>query len=144
MGENQILEIINSAYFSVFFLDEDQIVTLKDIGEEGEVLRCANSIGAKVTIETLKSQFRCSGSDGYLAWLDNSLQIRETANNNVELNNFEFKVCDTPKQLQQIIFEKNKENNKARLVAGYCWDWHSKKNPQAMDIIFPEYDFGMQ
>jgi DUF2075 family protein len=30
------------------------------------------------------------------------------------------------------------------MVAGYCWDWKSKKNPQAMDIVFPEHHFGMQ
>ena len=32
LGENQIKEIINASNFSVFFIDEDQKVTLKDIG----------------------------------------------------------------------------------------------------------------
>jgi type I site-specific restriction endonuclease len=31
LGENQILEIIDSSKFSIFFIDEDQKVTLKDI-----------------------------------------------------------------------------------------------------------------
>jgi hypothetical protein len=31
LGENQIKEIINASKFSIFFLDEDQRVTLKDI-----------------------------------------------------------------------------------------------------------------
>jgi len=29
---------------------------------------------------------------------------------------------------------KNKVNNKARLVAGYCWNWVSKKVPTSFDI----------
>ena len=38
-----------------------------------------------------------------------------------------LKSSDSPNELRDIIFEKNKINNKARLVAGYCWDWVSKK-----------------
>ena len=36
-GENQIKEIIRSARLSVFFLDQDQRVTLKDIGDRAEI-----------------------------------------------------------------------------------------------------------
>ena len=35
-------------------------------------------------------------------------------------------------------------NNKARVVAGYCWDWNSEKDPAAMDITIPEYNFKKQ
>lgn len=27
------------------------------------------------------------------------------------------------------------------MVAGYCWNWASRKDPSAYDISFPEYDF---
>ena len=40
--------------------------------------------------------------------------------------------------------EKNKINNKARLVAGYCWDWVSDKDPNAYDIVIPEDNFRMK
>jgi DUF2075 family protein len=30
------------------------------------------------------------------------------------------------------------------MVAGYCWPWNSKKDPSAMDIVVPEYNFGKQ
>ena len=42
------------------------------------------------------------------------------------------------------IFEKNKINNKSRLVAGYCWDWVSRHDSKANDITLPPYDFSMQ
>lgn len=141
LGENQIKEIINASKFSVFFIDEDQRVTLKDIGRKEEILVWASKAGASVTELELSSQFRCNGSDGYLAWLDNILQIRETANNDFKEIEYDFKIVDSPDKLRDIIIEKNKLNNRARMVAGYCWKWVSKKDPTAFDINFPEYDF---
>ena len=40
-GENQVKEIINAAKFSIFFLDENQKVTLKDIGSEDLIKKFA-------------------------------------------------------------------------------------------------------
>lgn len=144
LGENQIKEIISAAKFSVFFVDEDQRVTLKDIGRKQEIEKWAYMANASVTELLLNSQFRCNGSDGYLAWLDNILQIRETANDEVKDLDYDFTVVDSPVELRDIIFEKNKINNRARMVAGYCWKWPSKTNPAAFDIEFPKYDFRMK
>ncbi|GAA4444842.1 DUF2075 domain-containing protein [Pontibacter saemangeumensis] len=145
MGENQVKEIIGSSKFSVFFLDEDQKVTLSDIGEEEEIEKWAIRHNATVHKLELTSQFRCGGSDGYLAWLDDVLQIRETANTMLDgKDGYDFRIFDDPNALRDAIYEKNREANKARLVAGYCWDWRSKKNPQEMDIVIPEHDFAMR
>ena len=144
LGENQIKEIINASKFSVFFIDEDQRVTLKDIGRKEEIEIWASRAGASITELELNSQFRCNGSDGYLAWLDDILQIRDTANEDIGDLEYDFQVIDTPSELRDIIFEKNKLNNRARMVAGYCWKWPSRKNYAAYDIEFPEYDFHMK
>ena len=146
MGENQIKEIIESSKFSIFFIDDDQRVTWKDIGEKQEIENWAKNIGASVHNLELQSQFRCNGSDGYLAWLDNVLQIKETANESLENINYDFKVFDTPNELRDAILDKNKINNKARLVAGYCWNWASKKpeNSGLYDIVIDEHKFSMQ
>ena len=143
-GENQIKEIINSSKFSIFFIDEEQKVTLDDIGEKQEIVRWAEFHNAQITNLELTSQFRCSGSDGYLAWLDNVLDIRATANPILSKSEYDFQIFNDPNELKRVIFEKNKEANKARLVAGYCWDWHSKKDPNAMDITIPEFNFEMR
>lgn len=144
LGVNQVKEIISASKLSVFFIDEDQRVTLKDIGNKAEIKRWAELEGANVHEMELSSQFRCAGSDGYLAWLDQILQIRETANYSINDLGYDFQVVTSPNQLRDIIFEKNKENNKARLVAGYCWDWKSKNNRNAFDIEIPEYNFAMR
>lgn len=143
LGENQVKELIKASKFSIFFLDENQRVTLKDIGSEELIRKYANELGAKINIYELNSQFRCNGSDGYIAWLDNILEIRETANFDIDGFNYEFKIFDNPNELRDTIEEKNKENNKSRIVAGYCWEWpkDNRNNPNYNDIIIPEYNF---
>jgi DUF2075 family protein len=141
LGENQIKELINAANVSVFFIDEDQRVTLKDIGEKAEIRRFALEAGAEVQELALESQFRCNGSDGYLAWLDNLLGIRNTGNTTIEDIDYKIEVCQSPNELKNMVEKLNERNNKARMVAGYCWDWSSKKNPKNMDIVIPEFRF---
>ncbi len=139
LGENQIKELINASKLCIFFIDEDQRVTLKDIGKKSEIINWAKNADAKVTSLTLESQFRCNGSDGYLAWIDNLLQIRETANESLEDINFDFKVIDSPSVLHEKIIGLNQKNNKSRLLAGYCWKWISKNNTELKDIVIGDY-----
>ncbi len=143
LGENQIKEIIESAKLSIFFIDEDQKVTFSDIGDIEEIEKWAHAAGANIKRLKLESQFRCNGSDGYLAWLDNTLQIRETANIKLDTKEYDFRILETPNELAELIFEKNKVDNKARIVAGYCWDWVSKKNAALKDVQIPEHNFAM-
>jgi DUF2075 family protein len=138
-GENQIKEIIKSSKLSIFFIDEDQKVTLKDIGDKTEIRRWAQKLNTTVTELSLESQFRCNGSNGYLAWLENTLQIRETANEILDTKDYDFRILDNPKDLHDLIIRKNNEKNKARMVAGYCWNWISKKNTHLPDISIGDY-----
>ncbi len=124
MGENQIKEIIHSAKCSVFFIDERQRVTLKDIGRIGEIRKWAEEENAQITEMELLSQFRCNGSDGYLAWLDHTLEIHDTANFDMKDINYDIRILDSPMEMRELILEKNHiSHNKARILAGYCWDW---------------------
>jgi len=141
LGVHQIQEIVSAARVSVFFLDEDQRVTLKDIGSKDEIRRLASEDNARVVEMELNSQFRCNGEDGYLAWIDDVLQIRETANQSLTGIDFDFRVYGSPSDLFNAVFEKNEEANRSRVVAGYCWDWKSKKAPKAYDIEFPAFNF---
>ncbi len=144
LGENQIKEIIHASRASVFFIDESQRVTLRDIGRVAEIERFAFEAGACVTRARLESQFRCNGSDGYLAWVDHALQVRETANTDLEGIDYDFRVVGSPAELRDLIEDANVVNNRSRMVAGYCWDWRSKKDADAFDIEFPEHDFAAQ
>lgn len=140
-GEDQIKEIMNAAACSVFFLDEDQRVTAQDYGDRERILYWAKQYGAEVQEGELASQFRCNGSDGYLAWLDGVLGIqKETANPTLEGIEYDFRVLDDPVELRKLIEEKNSLDNKARLVAGYCWKWISKNGSNTEnDIVLGDF-----
>lgn len=144
LGENQIKEIINSSRFSIFFIDESQKVTINDFGSLEEIIKQSEYLGAEYKVMQLESQFRCNGSSEYLAWLDHTLQIRETANFIFDFD-YDFKVFNNPNDLRDAIFEKNKIKNKSRLVAGYCWNWPKKdrNNSEYHDIDIEEHDFKM-
>lgn len=139
-GDNQIREIINAAKFTVFFIDDRQRVHVRDVGSTKTIQTIAEQCGAGVSIMKLESQFRCNGSDGYLSWLDNALQISETANINLSSDDYDFRVFDSPIDLFDAIKTKNLGENRSRVVAGYCWEWH-KSDMGTPDIVIPEYNF---
>lgn len=131
-GENQIKEIINAAKISVFFIDENQRVTTKDIGTIDEIKKHARRFGSKIHHGVdflLTSQFRCNGSEGYIAFLDDLLGIRRTANYDYFDLDYDIRVYDDPVKMREDLRELNKINNKARMIAGYCYEWVTQRNP---------------
>lgn len=142
-NENQVKEIIHAAICSVFFIDESQRVTMSDIGSVDEIRKWADYEGAEVVEMELVSQFRCNGSNGYLAWIDDLLEIRETANYNLDGLDYEVRLCDSPIEVRRIIYEKNiLSHNRARILAGYCWDWpkENRKNTDYHDIKIGDFE----
>lgn len=142
MGENQIKEVIHSSKCSVFFIDESQRVTMSDIGSVDEIKKWAKAESSEVTQLKLLSQFRCNGSDGYLAWVDNTLEIQPTANYNLEDIDYDIRVLDSPLEVRELIIEKNKINHRSRMLAGYCWDWAkvSENNANIHDIKIGDFE----
>lgn len=116
---------------------------MDDIGSVDEIVKWAEEEGSEVTELELVSQFRCNGSNGYLAWVDDLLEIRKTANYTLEGLDYEVVLCDDPEDLRRAIIEKNKTDNRSRILAGYCWDWpkDSRKNSDFHDIKIG--DFGI-
>lgn len=139
-GENQIAEIINSSRISAFFVDEDQIVTMKDIGTVKEIKKQAELVGSTIHMGNsmkLTSQFRCNGSDGYLAFLDDLLGIRTTANAYGFDLDYDIRIFDSAIEMREEL-RKHNDNNKSRMIAGYCYRWASRNNKSLNDIILED------
>lgn len=131
-GENQIKEIIQASKVSVFFIDEDQIVTTKDIGSINQIAYWADVCGSELHYEEdykLVSQFRCNGSNGYISFLDNMLGIRETANYDGFDLEYDLRFYDDLNKMKNDLKVKNKINNRSRMLAGYCYNWVTKNSP---------------
>ena len=144
LGENQVKELMKSAPCCIFFADDDQVVTLQDVGNIANLRKWAMDLGANVLEMALESQFRCNGSDGYLAWLDNTLGIRSTATPSLDGIQYDFRVMESPEEMHEAIRALNKDTNRSRVVAGYCWNWKSKTRPELFDIEIPEFGYTKQ
>jgi len=129
----QIEELMRVAKLSIFFIDEHQVVRPNEIGSIELIRNTALKLGvleSEISEFELKTQFRCSGSDAFLQWIENILDIRESEKQFLsEEDRMEFKIFDTPLKLKEAIDRKNTgKKNCARIVAGFCWPW-SKPNP---------------
>ena len=136
-GQNQVKECINASLLTIFLIDENQRITTKDIGSINEINYWANILGSRVIMNEstfLTSQFRCNGSDGYIQLVNNLLQIGEYIDIDINDLNFDFQVFDDPNILRDNLRIKNEINNKARMVAGYCYDWDVKHQRGDYDI----------
>ena len=137
IGENQIKEIIHASKLTVFFVDEAQMVTLKDIGTISNIKYFAKDAQAKILEYELTSQFRCNGSDSYLDFIEHFLYNKKGTCK----FHFDFQVLNSPNELRDLIKLKNTHNN-ARLVAGFCWrrDAHQADNQEFMDIKIGDFE----
>ncbi|MCB0729139.1 MAG: DUF2075 domain-containing protein [Ignavibacteriae bacterium] len=147
-GDNQVEDIINSAKVSIFFIDEKQIIRPDDIGTIYEIKRVGESHNAKIYSVDLKAQFRCSGAEGYINWIDDVLQLDDTGNfDGWDTQDYEFEIFSNPNELKSAVEEKADSGLKARLLAGYAWQWTAAKagnaNAQIEDVVISEYNFAM-
>lgn len=138
-GNDMLEDAIKASKVSVFFVDDDQRITIYDKYDVEIIKAYALREGAIIhrPIE-LVSQFRCDGSDGYISFLNNLLEIKPTANTSFEFNKLKLKVFDSPSVMRDELRELNKINNKTRMVAGYCYDWNVKNKRGEWDIVLPD------
>ncbi len=147
IGENQTKEIINASKFSIFFIDDAQRVAMEDKGGREDIIEKAKEQNAVIEEYELTSQFRCLGSASYVSWVEDVLQMKNTANHDGfdDDLHYDIRVVDNPNEMRKIIRIKNRKNNASRIVAGYCWESkkESRDNPNIMDIEIPKYKFKM-
>jgi DUF2075 family protein len=121
----QVQELIEAARVSVFLLDDQQIVRPNEIGSSLLIREAAEAYGCVLHESWLETQFRCAGSEGFVNWVDNTLEVRRTANVLFDQaqETFQFDIVESPEALDALIRQKAGGGHSARLVAGYCWPW---------------------
>jgi len=139
----QVDDLIRPAKLTIFFIDEHQAVRPNEIGSVDLIKKSAEKMGASVSEFELKTQFRCSGSDSYLQWIEHVLGIRESELEfSIKDMGMEFKIFDSPSEMMDELRKKNTEKpNSARLVAGFCWPW-SDPNPDGSlvnDVVIGDF-----
>lgn len=77
-----------------------------------------------------------------MAWLDDVFDIRETANYNLEGIDYDIRICDSHNEMRNLVIEKNRVSNRARILVGYCWEWMKKErnNTDYHDIKIDDFE----
>ena len=120
---SQIDELVAVAKTSVFFIDDFQAVRPGEVGSTVMIREAAVQAQAQYEQIDLRTQFRCAGSDEYIDWLDQLLEIRKTGTTALTEAQFDFRVVDDPLTLDELIRDKVRDGASARLMAGFCWPW---------------------
>ena len=138
----QVSELLSAGKALVFFLDDNQVVRPGEIGSADYIKQHATANNCRVLEYELEAQFRCSGSDGFINWVNNTLGIKRTANVIWNLSEeFEFKIFDSPLSLEQAIRQRVGEGSTGRVTAGFCWKWSSPypEGTLANDVTIGDY-----
>ena len=150
-GVSQVEDIVKAARLSVFFIDEHQTIRPEDEGSADRIQEVYENLGYSRNqggIIRLKAQFRCSGAAGYLQWLKDTLQIAETGNfDGWDREDFQFRIFDDPNDMYDEIRRLNESGEKARMVAGYDWNWTDEEegndDAQVNDVRIDQCGFAM-
>ncbi|MDA8415447.1 MAG: DUF2075 domain-containing protein [Betaproteobacteria bacterium] len=120
----QIEEILRASKVAVFLIDDKQIVRPNEIGSSDYIEEFSNKHKCQLFTYELGIQFRCNGSEAFINWINNTLQIERTANAIWDLHEeFDFRIFESPYDLENAIKQKSAEGHTARLTAGFCWKW---------------------
>ena len=85
-------------------------------------------------IEKLTTQFRSKGGNNFVRFvhnvLDNAKEIKP-----FQSLDYEFQLFDNLQAMVDTIKQKESSDGLSRMVAGYAWEWISKNNKNAFDIV---------
>jgi len=127
---------------NVFFIDEDQKVCTRDYPTIDLIKEYAKKWNSEVIEEKdlkLMNQFRSMGGNLWIDFIRSFLGYDEIKREWQNECNFDFQVIENLEELEKKIYEKDKEFGKARMVAGYCYDWLSKGDSKAYDFNFKNF-----
>ncbi len=139
-GKGQIEELLDVAKVAVFFIDDLQVVRPGEIGS-ADLIVAANDQRKRPRYDfSLAAQFRCAGSEGFIAWVTDALGIEATANPYwTGDDGFDFRIVESPERLHEMIRDKVADGVTARMMAGFCWPW---SGPLGDGTLVPDVKVG--
>ncbi len=148
----QAWHVIRASRVAVFLMDPEQSYRDNETTSIARLQQFADDFGADFTrISLAGSQFRCSGSTEYLAWIDKTLAIQQDESDGAPQSvataaggsvstqvkrvgpwrksaggPYEFEVFDTPFDLESALRPHESAGRSVRFVASYSRKWKTK------------------
>ncbi len=139
-GKAQIDDILDASRVTVFFIDDLQVVRPGEVGSTDLIREAAAKRSLEVREFELQAQFRSNGSDSFIKWVDNTLELDRTPQVLWPMDDeFDFRIVGSVKELDTLIRGRAGEGATARLVAGFCWPW---SDPDDAGELVPDVRVG--
>lgn len=128
---DQLDWILMSAHHVVLCYDKNQSVKPSDILPDKIAALQLKAIEHRIT-----SQMRVMGGNDYISYIHNILHQHQEQI--LSFNKYDLLLFEDMHLMCQQIREKNEAYQLCRIVAGYAWEWKSKNNPDAYDIVIQD------
>ena len=139
-GKAQIDDILDASRVSVFFIDDLQVVRPGEVGSTDLIRESAARRGIELRDFKLEAQFRSNGSDSFIQWVDNTLELGRTPQILWPMDDeFDFRIINSARELERLIRLRAAEGATARVVAGFCWPW---TDPDDQGLLVPDVRVG--
>lgn len=121
---------------TVLFYDEGQSIKPSDARKtEFDSLK----FSAYTRKLKLHSQFRVRGGNAYVTFIEDLLNCNlKPGSNKYNSKDYELEMFHSVKEMYEQINLRNEEHGLSRLIAGYSWEWISKKDKNAYDLKFDD------
>lgn len=135
--QNVIESCIRASKVSVFFIDEDQAVTVHDYATIERLMEIADKCNSRV-IEgpSLTQQFRVLGGDSYLNFVRGLLGYPDSKERHLPKGGYDVQLFDKAADMRDALRMRNDEHGCSRMVAGYTYEWMTKNDRDCgFDIV---------
>lgn len=122
---NELDWIMQSSVHQIFFYDSNQSVKPSDIRSED-----FKNISMKSY--ELTTQMRVDAGVDFIECIEDIFEMRIPKK--TSFSNYDFKLYNDIHKMVADIKEKDKTHGLSRVVAGYAWPWHTRKDAQDFDI----------
>lgn len=135
--------IIYCSQISVFFMDDKQGFRDRESTSIEDVKKFCKMLGVDYTEIEINMQFRCSGSQDYIDWVDALCSPSQIKNHKKWENQYQVEIVDYPSDLDEWLRKKN--TTSIRLLSSYTREWVSPDGVglDSMHSKNSEFDFDL-
>ena len=130
--------ILKIAKTPVFFFDPDQLSGPSGTTIETFENKVKRELGRRERLSAyaahyLKMQMRVKGGEEYINYVNDILHDVDVSKKT--FTDYDFRIFTDFQLFNKELYVKEQELELCRMLAGYAWDWKTKTNPRAYDIV---------
>ena len=136
--------IIYCSQISVFFMDDKQGFRDRESTSIDDVKEFCRMLGVDYTEIEINMQFRCSGSQDYIDWVDALCSPTQLRNHKKWKDQYLVEIVDYPSDLDTWL--RDKHTSSIRLLSSYTREWVSPvgESLDSMHSRNSEFDFDLE